>query len=356
MKIGIIGLKNSGKTTIFNALTGLNADTAMYSAGKIEPNLGIVEVKDPRITKLTELYEPQKTVYANIEFIDFIGLSGSQEKKDLFSSESMALIKTADALAVVLRNFSNEFDTSDPDPVTDLNNIISELIISDLIIAEKRLEKINLSLKRGIRDNFLKLEENALNKIIEGLNEGLSCANIDLTHEDLKAVKGFQFITLKPLMVILNSDESTFRNSNEVVEKISQKYNVIEFAGKFEEELNNLSPDEAKEFMEDMNLNDSARDRLTRFAYDLLGYISFFTVGKDEVRAWTITEGTTAVEAAGKIHSDLARGFIRGECFTYDDLIREGSEKALKEKGLFRLEGKNYLVKDGEILHIRFNV
>ena len=356
MKIGIVGLQNSGKTTIFNALTGLKAETAMYSGGKLEPNLGTVEVTDPRITKLSEMYQPKKTIYAHIDFIDFVGLSGSKEKKDLFSSESMALIKTADALALVLRNFSNDFYTEDPDPVTDLENIISELVIADLIIAEKRMEKLELSAKRGIKDISLKLEEAALVKIVAGLNNGTPIIKLDLSEEDKKAVRGFQFVTQKPLMLILNSDESNFQSDSDLIKKLSEIFKTIEFAGKFEEELNNLPEEEAVEFMEDMNITESARDRLTKFAYELMGYISFFTVGKDEVRAWTITDGSTAVEAAGKIHSDLARGFIRGECFSYEDLITEGSEKNLKEKGLFRLEGKTYIVKDGEILHIRFNV
>jgi GTP-binding protein YchF len=356
MKIGIIGLQNSGKTTIFNALTGLKAETAVYSGGKVEPNLGTVEVKDPRVTKLSQMYEPKKTIYAHIEFIDFVGLSGSKESKEPFSSESMALIKTADALALVLRNFTTEFETEEPDPISDLEIIISELVISDLMIAEKRMEKIFLSLKRGIKDNALKLEEAALKKIISGLNEGIPILKHGISEEEEKIVRGFQFVTLKPIMIILNSDESNFNTNENLFKALSEEFKAIEFAGKFEEELNNLPEEEAREFMEDMNIKESARNRLTKFAYQLMGYISFFTVGKDEVRAWTITAGSTAVEAAGKIHTDLARGFIRGECFSYDDLIREGSEKNLRDKGLFRLEGKNYLVKDGEILHIRFNV
>jgi len=355
MKIGIIGLKKSGKTTIFNALTGLAADTDSFS-GKLEPNLGVVDVDDERVKQLSKMYEPKKTIYAHIEFMDFVGLSGNKEKKDLFSSESMALIKTADALAVVLRNFTSDYELSEPDPVNDLENIQSELIISDLIIAEKRKEKIDLSVKRGIKDNALMYEKAAIAKILDGLNEGIPVRNIELTEDDKKAVKGFQFATQKSLMVIVNSSESSFHASESIIKALSEEHNVIEFAGKFEEELNNLDPEEADEFMQDMGITDSARSRLTTFAYELMGYISFFTVGKDEVRAWTITQGANAVEAAGKIHSDLARGFIRGECFYYEDLLNEGSEKALKEKGLFRLEGKNYIVRDGEILHVRFNV
>jgi len=179
MKIGIIGLKKSGKTTIFNALTGLAADTDSFS-GKLEPNLGVVDVDDERVKQLSKMYEPKKTIYAHIEFMDFVGLSGNKEKKDLFSSESMALIKTADALAVVLRNFTSDYELSEPDPVNDLENIQSELIISDLIIAEKRKEKIDLSVKRGIKDNALMYEKAAIAKILDGLNEGIPVRKIFL--------------------------------------------------------------------------------------------------------------------------------------------------------------------------------
>jgi len=276
MKIGIIGLKNTGKTTIFNALTGLHAETASYSSNKIEPNLGTVEVKDDRVTELSKLYDPKKTVYATIEFMDFVGLSGSKENMDIFSSESMALIKTADALAVVIRNFTDQFELSEPDPSSEMETINAEMIISDLIIAEKRMEKIELSLKRGIKDNALMMEKSALIKINEGLNDGIPVREIDLSDEDFKAVKGFQFASLKPLIVILNSDDNSFQQNEAIVEELSEKYKVIEFAGIFEEELNNLSEEEALEFMDDMNIKESAQARLTKFSYELMGYISFF--------------------------------------------------------------------------------
>ncbi|MCD4817566.1 MAG: redox-regulated ATPase YchF [Candidatus Cloacimonetes bacterium] len=359
MKIGIIGLQNSGKTTIFNALTGLSAETASFSTQKIEPNLGLVDVPDERIDNLTKMYEPKKTINAIIEYIDFVGLTSSTGNSDSFSGEAMSKIKNTDAIALVVRNFDDEVinqTLGEPQPLKDIDSIISEMIISDLIIAEKRLDKIAISKKRGIKDSAMVIEEKTLIKLIEHLNNEKPIFEFQLADEEKKSIRGFQFISQKPLMIILNSDESNFGENTELIQEIEKKHQVIEFAGNFEMELSQLDAEEALEFMEDMNIKQSARDRLTSFSYKLLGYISFFTVGKDEVRAWTITSGNNAVEAAGKIHSDLARGFIRAECFSYNDLISCGSEKGIREKGLFRLEGKNYIVQDGDILNIRFSV
>ncbi|MDA3812681.1 MAG: DUF933 domain-containing protein [Candidatus Cloacimonetes bacterium] len=356
MKIGLIGLQNSGKTTIFNTLTGLEADVTSYSSQKIEPNQGIVQVEDERVEKLTEMYKPKKTIFATIEYIDFVGLTGKRDKIDAFSGSGMGLVKTADALALVVRNFNDPTTGDSPDPFSDLDSIESDMVISDLIIAEKRLEKVELSKKRGIKDSSLQIEEKALLKIIEHLEDSNPIRSLDLPSDEEKAVRGFQFLTQKPLLVVLNSDEDNFGNNDAVISEIQKSLKVIEFAGTFEMELNKLDEEEAVDFMEDMNINESARNRLTKFSYELLGYCSFFTVGEDEVRAWTITKGDDAVEAAGKIHSDLARGFIRAECFSYDNLMQCGSEKIVREKGLFRLEGKKYIVQDGDILNIRFSV
>jgi len=356
MKIGLIGLQNSGKTTIFNALTGLEAEVTSYSSQKLEPNQGIVQVEDERVLKLSEIYNPKKTIYATIEYIDFVGLAGKSENKDVFNGSAMGLVKTADALALVVRNFDDPTSGDSSNAPSDVDAIESDLIISDLIIAEKRMEKIELSKKRGIKDTSMQIEEKALLKIIEHLEDSNPIRTIDLPAEEEKSIRGFQFISQKPLLIILNSDEDKFGESDVILKELQKKYKALEFAGTFEMELNKLDKKEAAEFMQDMNIKESARDRLTKFSYELLGYCSFFTVGEDEVRAWTITKGDDAVEAAGKIHSDLARGFIRAECFTFDDLIQNGSEKNVREKGLFRLEGKKYIVQDGDILNIRFSV
>lgn len=358
MKIGLTGLNKSGKTTIFNALTGLDIETGLYDS-KSEPNLGTVQVIDDRITHLSELYQPQKTIYANIEFIDFPGIQDDDENHQFLSAASMALLKTSDALGVVIRNFNDDIlneTLSKPNPVHDFQTIFEQFILSDLITAEKRMEKIQLGYKRGIKTPQIQLEEKTLQAIIDTLNSEKPISTLTLTEDEEKSVRGFQFLSQKPILILLNSDENNLYQNQNTIDQLTIYAPVIEFAGKFEMELSKLDEEEASVFMEDMNIKESALKLLTRSAYDTLGLISFFTVGTDEVRAWTIHKGDTALEAAGKIHSDLARGFIRAETFSYQDLKDLGSEKHIREKGLFRLEGKTYIVKDGDILNIRFNV
>ncbi len=359
MKIGILGYTNSGKTTIYNALTGSNAEVNPYPSIKSEPNISVVEVFDQRISDLSELYQPKKTVYAKIEYIDFPGLGEDAAKSGAFSASAMSEIKNTDAIAVVVRNFNDEIINESygkPDPVSKIEEMNSELIITDLIVAENRLEKILLGYKRGIKTPEIQIEEKTLRKITESLSSDIPIRKINLEPEEEKAIRGFRFMSQKSLLVILNSDEESFGNSDEIIDRISENFDVIEFAGKFEMELTGLEEEEKEMFMEDMGIKDSAKNRLTSFSYQMLNLISFFTVGKDEVRAWTINKDENVVNAAGTIHSDLARGFIRAECYSYEDIMKYGSEKELRDRGIFRLEGKDYVVKDGDILNIRFNV
>ncbi|HOD18086.1 MAG TPA: DUF933 domain-containing protein [Candidatus Cloacimonadota bacterium] len=359
MKIGIIGFPKTGKTTIYNALTGNSGATDKYIQAHHEAHVGVVEVLDERITRLSELYKPKKTIYAQLEYYDFPGLFASQQE-DMSGNTILAEIKTMDGLALVLRNFEDaELDElyGNAQPLNELQKFEDELILQDLISAEKRLEKIELSYKRGIKTPALQIEEKTLRDLIKGLQEGNPIRKLTLGSEEEKAVRGFQFLSQKPLLVLLNCSEDNYNHADALTEQLKAKGYLTEvIAGKFEEELSRLEGEEAKAFLEDMGIAESVRDRLTHRCYELMGYISFFTVGEDEVRAWTITRGDNALTAAGKIHSDLARGFIRAECFNYDDLIALGSEKALREKGLFKLEGKDYIVRDGDILFIRFNV
>lgn len=358
MKIGISGLPKSGKTTIFNALTKSEAETSLYD-NKIEPNLGNVHVLDERITHFSEIYQPKSTVYASIEFIDFPAMEEDNDQHQFLNTTSMTLLKNSDALAIVLRNFSDPvLDETyyKADPLKDFKSIQEQFILSDLITAEKRIEKIELGYKRGIKTPAIQLEEKVLKDICTVLNEIKPISTLTLNEDEQKVIRGFQFLSQKPILIVLNSDENNLYKNDNIIEQLKEYSECIEFAGKFEMELSRLDEEEAQMFMDDMNIKDSAIHVFTKSAYSVLGLISFFTVGTDEVRAWTIHKGDNALEAAGKIHSDLARGFIRAETFNYSDFQTYGSEKAIREKGLFRLEGKTYIVKDGDVLNIRFNV
>jgi hypothetical protein len=356
LKIGLIGSPKSGKTTIFNALSKSDAEVSAFESTKTEPNIAIVDVRDERLTNLITMYKPEKSAYAKIELVDFVGVAKDETKKEeLFSPDLMRLVKTMDSLAVVLRNFSSEL-TGPPAAASELGKIEEEILLSDLIIAEKRVERIVASSKGG-RTPALAAEEKVLKKVIEQLNAMKPIRDLSLTADEQKIIRGFQFLTQKPLFLILNSGEEQFKKDPALLERLAKQYKAIECSGSFEMELSRLADEaEIKAFMDDMEINGSARDRLTLCAYETLGLISFFTVGEDEVRAWELAAGSTAVDAAAAIHTDLARGFIRAECFSYADLMECGSEKTVKDKGKFRMEGKDYIVKDGDILSIRFNV
>ena len=356
MKIGLIGLPKSGKTTIFNALSKSQAEISAYAGAKTEPNIAIVDVRDVRVTKLSQMYNPKKTTYAKIELVDFVGVEKDETlKEELFSPDLMRLVKTMDSLSVVLRNFPSGTGSA-PSPAADLAKIEEELLLSDQIIAENRLSRIAASAKGG-KTPALAAEEKLLQKILEHLNALAPIRLLDFSADEQKMLRGFQFLTQKPLFLILNSDEMSFNKNPGLSEGLSKKYKLIECSGNFEMELSRLSDQvEIQAFMDDAGISDSAAVRLTLCAYETLGYISFFTVGEDEVRAWELLKGSNAVEAAAAIHTDLARGFIRAECFSFDDLVAAGSEKGVKDAGKFRMEGKDYVIKDGDILSIRFNV
>jgi hypothetical protein len=356
MKLGIAGLAKSGKTTIFNAITGLDIAVGSYDQ-KAEPNIAVVQVLDPRVSHLSEIYNPKKTVYATVEFLDFPGMVEKSDTQEFLSTPAMNLLRTTDALVITLRNFTDDFHADSlSNPEQELKDIYIEFILSDLMIVEKRLEKILLGYKRGIKTPAITIEENAIRLAIESLNSEISLRDVGFAEHELRAIKGFGLLSLKPIMVILNSGEKNFGKNVTILENISKIAPVYEFAGQFEMELSKMDEVEAQAFMDDIGVSESAVHRVTKGAYDLLGSISFFTVGEDEVRAWTIRSGDNAVTAAGKIHSDLARGFIRAETFSYNDILEHKSEKIIREKGLFRLEGKTYIVRDGDIINVRFNV
>lgn len=355
MKIGIIGLPYSGKSTVFSALTGMPAPASSYGDAKAEPKLAVVSVEDKRVDDLSRLYMPKKTTYATLDLADFVGLQSGSARDGIFSSSTLQHVRSSDALALVLRNFDGSAagaELAKIDPLGDSETVMTEFLISDFMQIERRIEHLKDERKRGKGSISVDQEEKLLQRIAEALDKNTPVRQLTLSEQERKLVSGFQFLTAKPIQFIVNSDEQKYGNNDELLRSIPD---AIEFAGNFEMELIHMEEDEAAEFMLDMGMQTSARNRLAAACYKLLGYISFFTVGEDEVRAWTIRDGDNAVDAAGAIHSDLARGFIRAECFSYDDLMAEGSEKAIRTAGKFQLQGKSYQVKDGDILNIRFS-
>lgn len=361
MKIAITGLANSGKTTIFNALTGLNLETTVYATVISEPHLGVVKVPDGRVNKLAEVYKPKKVTYATVEYVDYIGLTkGDMEQ----NRKVFDLVKDADALVNVVRGFENE-SVSHPmgsvDPQRDAETIELEMIFGDLELVDKRLERMEQGQKRGKKPD--EGEKKLLLKCKEILESEKPLRDAEFSEEDRKAMRHLQFMSTKPEVIVLNVDEQDV-NSEKTKTTVSQlqaffkgrQVKVLGMCGKIEMEIAQLSPADAKAFLDDLGIAEPALNKLIRVSYDLIGLISFLTYGEDEVRAWTIEKGMNAQKAAGKIHSDIERGFIRAEIVSYDDFIAHGSMNAAREKGLFRLEGKTYEVKDGDMVEFRFNV
>jgi len=351
MKLGIIGLDQSGKTTVFNALTG--SDKKVGTFGKIEAHLSVVKVPDERIDWLSQLYDPQKTVYASIEFIDIPG-----SINDSSSAEIIAAAREVDALVFVIRAFKNPgvpHSLGSIDPLRDFERIKTGLIVSDMIIAEKRIDRLKKSITKGTSTNEEKLELGALEKIMKCLENNKDASFSDLTSAEEKATRSFQFLTLKPFFTLLNISDGEL-NSAETKTFSNSLPECMTMCANIEMEINELDPKDRQAFLDDLGIKELSLNPFILKAYKTLGLISFFTVGKDEVRAWTCPAGLPAVNAAGKIHSDLERGFIRAEVFSYSDLKKAGSEREVKSAGLFRLEGKTYIVQDGDILSIKFSV
>ena len=361
MKVAIIGLANSGKTTIFNALTGLNVETTIYPTITAEPHIGVVKVPDGRIERLSEIYSPKKTTYATVEYIDYIGLTKGdiEQNKKVFD-----LIKDADAIVHVIRGFTDEtiiHPLGQPDPKRDAETVELEMIFGDLELIDKRLERMEQGSKRGKKPD--EAEKKLLLKCKENLESEIPLRDLEFSEDEQKAMKHLQFMSIKPEVIVLNvaesgiASEETGKITAELAEKLkSDQIAVLNLCGKIEMEIAQLTPEEAGIFLDDLGISEPALNRLIRVSYELLGLISFLTAGEDEVRAWTIKRGLNAQKAAGKIHSDIERGFIRAELVSYDDFIACGGMAGAREKGLLRLEGKNYEVKDGDIINFRFNV
>ncbi len=360
MKIAIIGLSNSGKSTTFNALTRRTAETAAFSSGRLEPNLALVKVPDTRLEDLAQIYKPRKVTAAEVQYVDVNGFRAEEDRKDGLSTELLGYVGTADALLHVVRAFEDvrvPHPLGSVNPQRDLGLVEVELIFSDLMIIERRLERLEKDFRKlsGQERNISAAERDLLCRLKGALENEKPIRDVELSSQEEKLLRGYQFLSMKPVLVVLNIGENQ-TSDPPPLESTHAKSLVVPLSAKVEAELAQLDDGDAREFMEALGVHEPARDRVIKSSYSLLGLISFLTVGEDEVRAWTIRQGTISVEAGGVIHSDIQRGFIRAEVVSFQDLIQAGNMVTAKKQGRVRLEGKEYVVKDGDISHFLFNV
>ncbi|MCI8444261.1 MAG: redox-regulated ATPase YchF [Clostridia bacterium] len=363
MRLGIVGLPNVGKSTMFNSITKAGAECANYPFCTIEPNVGVVPVPDERLDKLTQMYQSQKTTHAVIEFVDIAGLVKGASKGEGLGNKFLSHIRETDAIVEVVRCFEDGnivHVDGNVNPIRDIETINLELIFADLETVNKRLDKARKNLKS---DKKYQEEIDVLEKIKENLENGISARALEFNEEEQILVKDMFLLTTKPILYIANISEEQIENveNDAMVLKVKdyaaqEKAEVIPLCVKIEEELSSLEEEDKKEMLEALGLDESGLDKVIKKSYDLLGLMSFLTAGEPEVRAWTIKKGTKAPQAAGKIHSDIERGFIKAEVVSYEDLIQEKNMVAAKEKGLVRSEGKEYVMQEGDIVLFKFNV
>lgn len=364
MKLGMVGLPNVGKSTLFNALTNAGAQSANYPFCTIEPNVGVVSVPDQRLDVLNKMYDADKLTPATIEFVDIAGLVKGASKGEGLGNKFLADIREVDAIVHVVRCFEGT-DVIHVDgsigAERDIETINLELIFSDIDILERRIDKATKAAKG---DKKYLVEAEFFTRLKEHLEQGKSARSFDYTAEEAELVATVPLLSNKPVIYAANMSEDDFINhieNNVHYQKVceiasAEKAAVLPICAKIEEDISDMSPEDKQMFLQELNLSESGMDRMIRTGYELLGLISYLTAGKQEVRAWTIKKGTKAPQAAGKIHTDFEKGFIRAEVVSYDDLIACGTMAAAKEKGLVRLEGKEYVVQDGDIMLFRFNV
>lgn len=363
MKLGIVGLPNVGKSTLFNSITKAGAECANYPFCTIEPNVGVVPVPDERLNVLSKMYNPQKVTHAVIEFVDIAGLVKGASKGEGLGNKFLSHIRETDAICEVVRCFEDSnvvHVDGNIDPIRDIETINLELIFADIETVNKRLDKAKKNLKA---DKKYQEEIDVLEKIKENLENGISARAIDFNEDEQSLIKDMFLLTTKPILYIANVSEKQLEDAENdpLVQKVKEyaakeKADVIPLCVKIEEELSTLNDADKKEMLEALGLEESGLDKVIKRSYDLLGLMSFLTAGEPEVRAWTIKKGTKAPQAAGKIHSDIERGFIRAEVVAYKDLVEQGSLLAAKEKGLVRSEGKEYIMQDGDVVLFKFNV
>ena len=349
MKLGIIGLPQSGKTTIFNALTRSNTPTNA-SAGRIEIHTAVVDVPDPRVTKLSEMFKPKKTIYAKVAYADIAGLEAGSAKSGI-SGQLLNQLNQMDGLLLVVRGFMDDnvmHPNGSVDPSRDTESMLGELLLNDLIAVERKLERLVDERKKGGTDKVLNERQTALfTRLLEALNESKPLRNLEFSAEESRELSSFGLLTRKPVLTVFNMGEG------QAAPQMDNDLPCVALMGKLEMEIAQLSPEDAAVFMEEYGIKELSLSRMINLSYDLLQVQSFFTVGEDEVRAWETHRGASAQESAGEIHTDLQRGFVRAEVVAYEDLVSLGSMNEAKTKGKLRLEGKEYPVKDGDIVHIR---
>ncbi|MGB0224211.1 MULTISPECIES: redox-regulated ATPase YchF [unclassified Marinobacterium] len=360
-KCGIVGLPNVGKSTLFNALTKAGIDAENFPFCTIEPNSGIVPMPDPRLNALAEIVNPERILPTTMEFVDIAGLVAGASKGEGLGNKFLANIRETDAIAHVVRCFEDDnviHVANRIHPLEDIETINLELALSDLESCEKQLQRVQRSAKGG--DKEAVAQKALLEKLIPHLSEGQPVRSLELSDDEQKLAKGFHLLTTKPTMYIANVSEEGFEDNPhlDAVREFAANENaeVVAICNKLESEISELEDDERLEFLQDMGMEEPGLDRVIRAGYQLLGLQTYFTAGVKEVRAWTVKIGATAPQAAGVIHTDFEKGFIRAETISYDDFIEYKGEKGAKEAGKARLEGKDYIVKDGDVIHFRFNV